>query len=55
MYSFIEGYKIKRKTLDRLGIDEFRRDRTPPKALAVTDSFDDHAQDDYIDCNYTDF
>ncbi|MHB1443761.1 MAG: hypothetical protein ACYCXO_13575 [Candidatus Humimicrobiaceae bacterium] len=34
---------------------EFRRDRPPPKKLAVADSFDDYAQDDYIDNDYRDF
>ena len=50
--AFIEDYKIVRKILDHLGIDEFKRDRPPPKRLAVADSFDDYGQNDYIDCNY---
>jgi len=41
--------------LDWLGIDEARRDRPPPKRLAATDLFDDFSQDDYINCNYSDF
>ena len=53
--AFIEDYKVIRKILDYLGIDEFKRNRPPPKALAVADLFDDYAQNDYIDCNYTDF
>jgi len=53
--AFIEDYKVIRKILDYLGIYEFKRDRPPPKALAVANSFDDYAQDDYIDYNYTDF
>ena len=53
--AFIEDYKIVRKILDYLGIDEFKRDRPPPKRLTVADSFDDYAQNDYIDFNYSDF
>ena len=53
--AFIEDYKVIKKILDWLGIDEFRRDRPPPKRLAVADSFDDYAQNDYIDCDYVDF
>ena len=41
--------------LDYLGIYEFKRNRPPPKTLAVADSFDDYAQNDYIDCDYSDF
>ena len=47
--------KVVKKILDWLGIEEFRRDRPPPKALAVADSFDDYAQNDYINCDYVDF
>jgi len=51
--AFIEDYKVVRKILDYLGIDEFKkRDRPPPKTLTVADSFDDYAQNDYIDCDY---
>jgi len=53
--AFIEEYKVIRKILDWLGIDEFRRDRPPPKKLQATDLFDDFAQNDYIECDYTDF
>jgi hypothetical protein len=53
--AFIEDCKVIRKILDWLGIDEARRDRPPPKRLAVADSFDDYAQDDYLNFNYTDF
>jgi len=53
--AFIEDYKVIRKILDWLGIDEFRRDRPPPRAPAAADLFDDFSQDDYINCNYTDF
>ena len=54
--AFIEDYKVVRKILDYLGIDEFKkRDRPPPKTLAVADSFDDYAQNDYIDCDYERF
>ena len=54
--AFIDDYKVVRKILDYLGIDEFeKRDRPPPKTLAVADSFDDYAQNDYIDCDYVDF
>jgi len=50
--AFIEDYKVIKKILDWLGIYEFKRDRPPPKSLAVADSFDDYAQDDYIDCDH---
>ena len=53
--AFIEDYKVVKKILDYLGIDEFKRDRPPPKRLAVTDSFDEYACDDYIDNDYADF
>ncbi|MHB1337030.1 MAG: hypothetical protein ACYCXQ_13925 [Candidatus Humimicrobiaceae bacterium] len=53
--TFIEDYKIVKKILDYLGIDEFKRDRPPPKRLTVADSFDDYAQNDYKDFNYLDF
>jgi len=53
--AFIEDYKVIRKILDWLSIDEFRRDRPLPKALEVADSFNDYAQYVYINCNYTDF
>jgi len=36
------------RPIDWLGIDEFRRDRPPPKKLQATDLFDDCAQNDYI-------
>ena len=52
---FIEDYKVVKKILDYLGIYEFKRDGPPPKALATADSFDDYAQNDYINCDYTDF
>jgi len=32
--AFIEDYKVIKKILDYLGIYEFRRDKSPPKALA---------------------
>jgi len=53
--AFIEDYRIVRKILDYLGIYEFKRDRPPPKRLAAKDSFDDYAQNDYMDFNYLDF
>ena len=53
--AFIDDYKIVRKILDYLGIYEFKRDRPPPRALAVADSFDDYKCDDYVDCDYSDF
>jgi hypothetical protein len=53
--AFIEDYKVIRKILDWLGIDETRRDRPPPKRLQAADLFDDFSQDDYIDSTYTDF
>ena len=53
--AFIEDYKVVRKILDYLGIDEFKRDRPPPKTLALADCFDDYKCDDYIDSDYVDF
>jgi len=53
--AFIEDYKVIRKILDWLGIDEFKRDRPPPKRSAVAESFDDYAQNDYTDSDFTDF
>ena len=44
-----------KKIFSWLGIDVFRRDRPPPKRFAVADSFDNYAQNDYIDCGYVDF
>jgi len=38
-----------------LGIDEFKRDRPPPKRLQAADLFEDFSQDDYINADYTDF
>jgi len=51
----LKDYKVLRKVLDYLGIYEFKRDRLPPRELAVADSFDDYKCDDYIDIDYTDF
>ncbi len=53
--AFIEDYKVIKKILDCLGIDEFRRDRPPPKTLAAAGLFNDYAQNDYTDSNYTGF
>jgi hypothetical protein len=53
--AFIEDYKVVKKILDWLGIYELRRDRPPPKTLTAADSFDDYAQNDYINCGYWDF
>ncbi|MHB1275720.1 MAG: hypothetical protein ACYCXQ_08135 [Candidatus Humimicrobiaceae bacterium] len=53
--AFIEDYKVIRKILDWLGIYEFKRDRPPPRASVVADSFDDYACNDYTGNNYTDF
>ena len=53
--AFIEDCKVIKKILDWLGIDEFRRGKSPPKAPAAADLFDDYAQDDYINAGYTDF
>jgi hypothetical protein len=38
-----------------LGIYDFKRDKLLPKRLAVADSFDGYARDDYIDYDFTDF
>ena len=43
-----------KKIFGWLDIDEFRRDRPPPKRLAAADLFDEYAQNDYADCDYTD-
>ncbi|MCE5329545.1 hypothetical protein LLG07_04335 [bacterium] len=51
----LEDYNVVKKILDYLGIVEFRRDRPPPKRLAVADSFDEYACDDYVDSDYKDF
>ena len=53
--AFIEDCKVIRKILDWLSMDEFRRDRPPLKRLASADSFDDYAQNDYVNCSYADF
>ena len=53
--AFIEDYKFIKKILGWLSIDEFKMDRPPPKKLSAADLFDDFAQNDYIDCDYTDF
>ena len=36
--AFIEDYKIIKKILDYLEIDEFKRNRPPPQALAVNNT-----------------
>jgi len=51
----LKDYKVIKKILDYLGIYEFKRDRSPPKALAAADSFDDYKCDDYINTDYMDF
>jgi len=43
------------KTLDYLGIFEFKRNKPPPRMLSVADTFDAYRCDDYIDTDYTDF
>ncbi|MCJ7727600.1 MAG: hypothetical protein MUO96_03020 [Actinobacteria bacterium] len=53
--AFIEDYKVIRNILDYLKIYEFKRDRSPPSALSIGDSFDDYKCDDYIGIDYTDF
>jgi uncharacterized protein (DUF608 family) len=53
--AFIEDYKVVKKILDYLGIYEFKRDRPPPRELAVADSFDDYKCDGYINTDYMDF
>jgi len=50
--AFIEDYKIVKKILDWLSIDEFKRDRPSPKRLTVADLFDDYTHDEYIDWLY---
>ena len=50
-----KDYKVIKKILDWLGIEEFRRDRPPPKRLTSADSFDDYGQYDYVGFDYTDF
>ena len=49
--AFIDDYKIVKKILDYLGIDEFKRNRPPPKITTFPDEFDDYVRDDYIDCD----
>jgi hypothetical protein len=53
--AFIEDYKVIKKILSWLGIDEAKRDRPPPKRLQAADLFDDFSQDDYINADYLDF
>ena len=53
--AFIEDYKVVKKILDYPGIYEFKRDKSPPRVLAVADTFDDYRRDDYTDCDYSDF
>ena len=53
--ALIEDYKVVKKILDYLGIYEFKRERPPPRAIAVADTFDDWRCGDYIDCDYVDF
>jgi hypothetical protein len=53
--AFIEDYNVIKKILDWLGIDEFRRDRPPPKRLSAAGLFEDFSQDDYINADYSDF
>jgi len=50
----LKDYKVIRKILDYLGIYEFKRDRPPPRVLAIADTFDDWRCDDYIN-DYMDF
>jgi len=50
-----KDYKVIRKILDYLGIYEFKRDRPPPKVLAIVDNFDDWRCDDYVNADYIDF
>jgi len=49
------GYKVIKKIPDYSGVDEFNRDKPPPKRLSVADTFDEYACDDYINADYTDF
>ena len=49
--AFIEDYKVVRKILDWLGIDEFKRGRPPP-GITTPNEFDDYAQNDYIDYDH---
>ena len=53
--AFIEDYKVVKKILDCLGIYEFKRDRPPPRELAVADSLGDYKCDGYIITYYMDF
>ena len=46
---------VVRKILDCLDIYEFRRDRPPPRVLAIADTFNDFECDDHINNDYTDF
>ena len=50
--AFIEGYKVVKKILNYLGIYEFKKDRPPPKTMAVADTFIDFACDYYIDNDF---
>lgn len=49
----VEDYKIVKKTLDYLGIYEFKRKRPPPKVNSFPGEFyDDYIRDDYINCDH---
>ena len=37
----LKDYKVIRKILDYLGIYEFKRDRPPPRVLAIADTFEE--------------
>jgi len=53
--AFIEDYKVVKKILDYPGIYDFKRDKSPPRVLAVADTFDDWRCDDHINNDYMDF
>ncbi|MBE3092134.1 MAG: hypothetical protein IMZ51_00530 [Chloroflexi bacterium] len=50
--AFIEDYKVVKKILDYLGIYEFGKKRSPPRADTFTDEFDNYIRDYYIDCDH---
>jgi len=50
--AFIEDYKVAKKILDYMGINEVQRKRSPPKVESTPDGFDEYIIDDYIDCDH---
>ncbi|MGM0368460.1 MAG: hypothetical protein ACQEP2_07860 [Actinomycetota bacterium] len=52
LFLLFKDYKVVKKILDYLGINEFGKKRPPPRIEDVSDDFDVHMRDDYIDCDH---